>query len=329
MKTFRSLWLIGVCLVAQVADARITPARFRAWVDGYYQNPQGLPKDEIPKAASLRYVFVGGIFNEAVKSMFVENVRALVRLGVPERRIQTVFPSSLLSIEENFAVVREKIVRFAAEGPEKLVLIGHSKGAAEALAAALALPAPLVDRVHAVFLLQGAFHGSPLADYFFDDGKAVDDRFPWHYRRAFEFAREAKLVEKLDAIQEIFKFRIDRGLMSLTRRKAEGFWSRHLVTHAKAASKLSDRIYYLASWEHPEKLSYVFHASGLYEALYYGPNDGIVVTDDQALDELGGTLAVYRVGHGDLVTDSNKTSHSHRLKVAIMTALVLGAATEL
>ena len=79
-------------------------------------------------------------------------------------------------------MVRDKILGFAGDRPERLILIAHSRGACDALTFALREPGFVRDRVEALLLIQGAFGGTGLADYVLGEGEPMDDRMSQGHR---------------------------------------------------------------------------------------------------------------------------------------------------
>src|SRR5262249_34070830 len=142
-----------------------------------------IPEPVARRARGFRYVFVGGFRAGPMPGYFAQNAAELRAIGVPRRRIHFLFPSSRHSVEENRAAVRDELGRIAEEGPERLVVIAHSRGACDALAFALHGPQLVRDRVKALFLVQGAFGGTGLADYLLGTGEPMDGSMPHGHRR--------------------------------------------------------------------------------------------------------------------------------------------------
>jgi len=104
--------------------------------------PLPLPPDVRAAARRYRYVFVAGFLNEGMRAVyFSDNRRALADAGVDRGAVHVLYPGSGRSVEDNIAELGRTLPALAAAGPEKLVVIGHSKGAVEALGFALGSPA--------------------------------------------------------------------------------------------------------------------------------------------------------------------------------------------
>ena len=60
-----------------------------------------------------------------------------------------------------------------------------------------------------------------------------------------------------------------------------------------------------------------------YLGTYYGPNDGLVALEDQSLPGLGTVLAVLDVGHTDLTRRFPAARPKHRLRRALVDAIIM------
>lgn len=275
---------------------------FAAFFERQLTAPQPLPAEVLEAARRYRYVFVAGFLNEGFKpGYFNENREALAEAGVVAGAIHVVFPHSADAVEETAARLGHEIPDLAAQGPEKLVLVGHSKGGAELLAFALGNPTFVRERVAAIFLVQAAIGGSGVADYVTDKGHPLDDRMPAASRVAFSVAaRGGKLLDG----------HLDRGFQSLTHDRAAALWARLLpsghpngrhANESKATAAappfLAERIFYVRSHRAPERVSKMLSLTATYLTTYYGDNDGLVQVEDQWLPGTGRVLATLDVDH--------------------------------
>ncbi len=110
----------------------------------------------------LRFFIVPGLYNDCIEaSKTFSYARAHVeRLGY---RIAELAVSGWSSSTRNAALIREALLAADLSPEEKVVLIGHSKGAADSLQALVEYP-ELVRKVAAVVSIAGAVGGSPLTD---------------------------------------------------------------------------------------------------------------------------------------------------------------------
>jgi pimeloyl-ACP methyl ester carboxylesterase len=309
-----TLFLAGLCAALDNPTA-VSPTEFRAWFDSASAGKLSVPADVGRGAKRFRYVFVGGFANEQMRGYFAENTKELRALGVPRSAIHTIFPSSSQTIEEGTATFREQIYSASSAGPERLVVIAHSRGACDALAFALAEPGFIRDHVESMFLIQGAFGGTALADYVTGDGPAMDDRMPTKYRIV------AHLIGRLE------RGLVDRGdhagLSALTRGESRPYWARMLELHADAIPILSPKTFFIRSETAPSRLGRFRRAIGWYLTTYDGPNDGIVALKDQYIPGLGTSLCVLECGHGDLTCNLNSSRSARRVRRALAQCIVM------
>jgi pimeloyl-ACP methyl ester carboxylesterase len=267
------------------------------------------------RASEFRYVFIGGLGGERMPGYFEQNARELRRLGVPRRSIHTIRPSSRRTVEQNREEVRAAILAAAESGPQRLVIIGHSRGACDAAAFALHEPGFVRDRVEALFLVQGPFGGSALADYVLGEGRPMDGRMPPGHRLvAYLLAkREGSLVGR----------GVHSGLTGLTRAASRAYWHRELDRNAEAARAVGPRIFYVESRARPSGLRLFQRATHRYLGTYYGPSDGMVGLEDQSLPGLGTRLGPVEAGHADLTRRSPASRGGRQSRAALVRAIVM------
>ena len=143
--------LVGSMVLGDVSEPRSTRANeFEEWFQAASKGDLEIPDAVSRKGKSFRYVFVGGFRNERIPGYFVQNMAELRALGVNRGRIHVISPSSSRDSEANAEDVKSSFLEIAARGPEKLVVIAHSRGACDALAFARKC------------FVRGATGGSPL-----------------------------------------------------------------------------------------------------------------------------------------------------------------------
>ena len=183
MLGFLSLFLLYFVPPAQTeAAACVTPERFRGWFDAARQGKLEIPEEVCHNACKYRYVFICGLFNDQMPGYFMQNLKELRARGVPRKSIHLVKPDSQRTVAANSESVQTELQAIAAQGPERLVLIGHSRGACDALAFALRNPRFVEQHIRALFLIQGPFGGTAVADYVAGEGAPMDRRMPTGYR---------------------------------------------------------------------------------------------------------------------------------------------------
>jgi len=289
--------------------------QFCKWFDAASEGKLDIPAKVSRTARRYRYVFVGGFHNERMPGYFAQNAKELRAKTVPKRSVHFISPSSHKTVAENAEAVRARFGEIAGEGPEKLVVIAHSRGACDSLAFALKNPEFVSDHIQAMFLVQGPFGGSAVADYVVGEGPAMDRDMPWRHRLI------AHLLGSLEA------YRLSRGkhggLPSLTRRASKEFWERALEEHEAAIPVVAPKTFYVTTKTNPSRLRLFLQATASYVGTYFGPNDGIVTLDDQALPGLGTVLAVLDAGHTDLTNRSSTSRPKRRLQKALIDAIIM------
>ncbi len=295
----------------------VSPAEFRSWFDAAAAGRLSIPAEVSRSARRYRYVFVGGFHNERMPGYFSQNAKELRARGVPRRAIHFVYPSSHETVAGNADAVCSEIRQIARNGAEKLVIVGHSRGACDALAFALANPEFIAENVEALFLVQGAFGGTGVADYLAGEGPPIDRRMPWQHRVA------AHMLGRLEG------FLLDRGkhggLAALTTWSSHEFWERNLQEHQSAIPVVSARTFYVTTRTEPAQLRFFQQTIAWYLG-YLGPNDGIVALEDQSVPGLGTVLAVLDAGHTDLTNRFPSARSKSRLRKALVDAIVMAVA---
>ncbi len=293
----------------------ISPPVFQSWFDAALGGRLVIPAEVRRTARGYRYVFVAGFMNEQMSGYFMQNAKELRAMGVPRRAIHFIYPSSHKTVEQNADAVRARFQEIAALGPEKLVVIGHSRGACDTLAFALENSAFVADHIQALFLVQGPFGGSGAADYVVGDGPAMDNQMPWRHRVVAQ------------AIGRLENFVLDRGkhggLPELTTRSSDQYWKQAMEKHEVALAIVGPRTYYVTAKIGPSRLRLFQQAIGWYLHTYFGPNDGIVALADQTVPGLGTVLAVLSAGHSDLTNKFPSGRAKPRLRKALINAIVM------
>ena len=168
----------------------ISPAEFRSHFDAARNGKLSICDEVLEEARRYRYVFVGGFHSERLPGYFAQNAKELRARGVPKKAIHFIYPSSGETVDGNAKMVRASFEDIACQGDEKLVVIAHSRGSCDALAFALQNPEFVKKHVHSLFLIQGAFGGTGIADYVVGEGPPIDSacrsashQWPTRWRR--------------------------------------------------------------------------------------------------------------------------------------------------
>ncbi len=317
------LTLLALCFVPPVqaeTASSVTPEQFRTWFDAARQGRLEIPDEVGRNARSYRYVFIGGLFNEQMPGYFQQNVKELRARGVPQTSIHLVKPDSQQTVDGNARSVRTELRAIAAQGPERLVLIGHSRGACDALAFALQNPKFVKEHIRALFLIQGPFGGTPVADYVNGEGTPMDRQMPAGYRVM------GQAIGRLES--GLLGDDKHEAIASLNRKDSDSFWNDLLRANRAALPVVGPRTFYVTSQTGPSHHPLFQRVTGWYLGTYYGPNDGMVALEDQSLPGVGTVLAVLDVGHTDLTRRFPAARPKHRLRNALVDAIIMAVGTQ-
>jgi pimeloyl-ACP methyl ester carboxylesterase len=317
----------GMVLLAIVAGLgpsvpapRVAPEAFRAWFEAARDGQLDIPPAVEKAARRYQFVFVGGFMSERSSAYFQQNARDLRARDVPLRSIHFVFPSSEGTIEENSGLVTDSFRKIAREDPGKLVVIAHSRGACDALAFALRNPEFVADRVEAMFLVQGPFGGTGLADRVAGDGPAPDRQMPPAPRVT------AGLLDRLE--RNSVKNGKHAGLSDLTTSASHDFWTDLLEKDRRAIPVVGPRTFYVTTATPPGRHRMFLRSTAWYLETYFGTNDGVVALDDQSLPGVGTIVAVLDAGHTDLTGQFPTARASRRLRRALVEAIVMAVGND-
>jgi hypothetical protein len=297
----------------------VSPAAFKGWFDAAAAGKLAIPHEISRNASRYRYVFISGLHFGLMQGYLQQNAKELRVQGVPHDSIHILHPNSANTVEENFESVRSEILGFAARGPEKLILIAHSRGACDALAFALQNPKFVKERIEAIFLIQGPFGGTGLADYVAGDGEPIDKEMPLGYRVL------GRTIGRLEA--RLLDDDRHEAITSLSHRASVQFWDDLLASNSAAVPVVAPRTFYVTSRIKPSKHSLPLRTTAWYLGTYYGPNDGMVALEDQSLPDLGTVLAVLDVGHTDLTRRFPAARPKAQLRRAIVDAIIMAVGT--
>ncbi len=274
-----------------------------------------IPKSVQRRAAGFRYVFIGGFLGDRMGGYFAQNVRELRARGVPRSAIHVVLPDSDHTVDEHRGLIDDEFRKILDAGPERLVVIAHSRGACNALAYELDHPDVVNDRFEALFLVQGPFGGTGIADYLLGEGESMDGEMPPGHRVL------AHLLGRLE------KALIDRGrhggVADLTIESSRAYWRRTLAEHAGAIPVVNSKVFYIESRVEPSRLRLFQRAAAWYVRTYYGPSDGVVAAGDQTLAGIGVSLGVVDAGHADLTRRFPNTRAGRQTRKALVQSIMM------
>lgn len=129
--------------------------------------PTGRPVHLASPTRPLRVVVVPGLFDECVRKYVQTYSDALAHLEARGWRTATIPVSGRSGTAHNAAQIRDFVLGLSLAADERVLLVGYSKGAADALEALGQYP-EMLPRVAAMVSVAGAVGGSPLADGYVD-----------------------------------------------------------------------------------------------------------------------------------------------------------------
>jgi pimeloyl-ACP methyl ester carboxylesterase len=298
----------------ETVELSIKPSAFRATFEAALAGKHTVPREVRRSAGRFRYVFVGGFMSEGMSEYFKQNAHELRAMGVPRTSIHYIYPSSRETIDGNAEAVDHKFREFAALGSEKLVVIAHSRGACDTLFFAICNPRFVAGRVEALFLVQGPFGGTGIADYVTGEGPPIDNRMP---------LKQRMIAQGMGRLEEHLLARGKHaGLPSLTTRASQEFWDEALREHEEAIPIVSPKTFYIQTKSEPAQLRLLLQATAWYLGTNFGPNDGMVALEDQSVEGVGTVLAVLDAGHTDLTHKFPSAVPRKRLRTALIDAIV-------
>jgi pimeloyl-ACP methyl ester carboxylesterase len=125
-----------------------------------------LPGEKLSPVPNLstryRVMVVPGFLNECVASIALPFEDAITSLSERGLKIEPMVVSGRSSSDANAVYIADRIENLNLDEDEKLVLVGHSKGAVDILHCIVNFP-QVSRRVAAVVSVAGAINGSPVA----------------------------------------------------------------------------------------------------------------------------------------------------------------------
>jgi pimeloyl-ACP methyl ester carboxylesterase len=139
--------------------------------------PTGRPVGIGTSNRSLRVVVVPGLLGECFRHLASTFADGLEHLATHGYRTDVIWVGGRSSSRRNAEQIRKAVMTMTLATEERLLLIGHSKGAVDILEALVAYP-EIVARIAGVVSVAGAINGSPLADGLYEFHRHLIDTLP-------------------------------------------------------------------------------------------------------------------------------------------------------
>jgi|GEM_PF-6135258 len=306
LRPLRFVAIFGLLTPSFISQAQLAE-RFRAEKVQFLGQPTAVPSfsvEERQALAAYNYIFIDGLLGDLTRDLYQQVVPYLrAQLAVELRVLR---PSSLNSASANVAYLRNELRKSSISKPN--IVIAHSAGAAELFLALLENP-ELFERarIEKVIFVQGAFSGSPLAEW----------AYSFLSRGCAEFVRKALPTPC--------------GLASIFAKSAHSLLPEVAIGHrvplqrklgAADQALFQERAFFVRSRSTPSDTQMALKASSLYLKRYYNGfhNDGILLTLHQRVRGFGQDLGVLDADHLSLLGNSKNTDSA---QIPFVRALLL------
>lgn len=253
---------------------------------------------------STHYVFVKGFLSEGNYFYLTENINALRKLGISQKQIHIVSPSSTKSVDANIQVLKTTIDSIS----EQMILIPHSMGGSITYRYLLRYFPEIKNKIKGIFFIQSALGGSRHSELAFGVGNVDSplytefEKFCLYYASRSNFMRRSCLAP---------------ALFSMTERQSLRF-----LDQAYKLEAMSHQIFYIISSQDPALNSPPLNFMGKFLSINYGANDGIILEEDQWIAGLGKILKKYTADHAGLVCTWPVSRAPRRLQQDMMKSIV-------
>lgn len=269
----------------------------------FFSSGSALSDDYLKILRSKHVVFVAGLLNEAaqlVGNYYCDNIAEVTRLGISHSSIGYL---SSYTVPANADTLLTELHKIYARVKKPIILVGHSKGGAEALYVVLKYPElMLADLVERVILIHPAVGGSPLAD---DVCNNIGGRSFTNYLGAGLISIQPKTARNLFAeVLESFREKLRSMPQNAASTTAIDAITDPDALCEDSFKKLSDRVFYVRGASPHAGITW-----GVKFVIYFcnkplNPdiqNDGLLHVQDQMLPDFGVDLGILQADHIDLV----------------------------
>jgi len=248
--------------------------------------PAPWPRANTLRVAPSGWILIDGILGEFSGSLY-QHVLPVLRDEAGVADLEVIRPSSFESMDANADRLAELLQANFQLWKKPLVILAHSRGAAETHLALLRHP-DLIDSgaIDSVVLVQGAFHGSPLASFVEDRVGGILGPFQ-------------KSVRTL-APDEATRLHLE------ARRKLS----------REQRTRIASKVFFVRGRAKDAAVRAALRAGGLYLDLFHGENDGVLLTAHQKVPGLGRDLGILDADHFELLGSTAQATASERAEAA-------------
>jgi hypothetical protein len=298
MKTFAAWHLVlGIVFLTLSSAGRARADLAARFQDELKYKSRVVSNSAQTAASRFQYVFIAGLNNELAPGYFKDNV-ASVKKEFLVKQVTVLRPRSHRSVEVNALLITKKLKElFYNGGQVPMIIVSHSKGGLEVLQMAVTDPDFFNEAVAKFITIQTPFGGSKVADAIF---KTCPKKLPKFHLWCNEGYRSLTTPEST--------LRLQRQLSSLTDEQAAGLFERLRLVRASESGK---------------GVSLILKATNKLLEKHAGPNDGIVLLDEQRIPGADLDLAILKGDHTDFVTDWTLSNERGHFRKAFTRALLL------
>lgn len=280
------------------------------------QNAPAISLTELPSLTALEsnvlkeysFLLIDGVLGDLTASLY-NSILDDINRSVPESDLQVLRPSSFFGIQENAQWIIEEISQ--RNKPKPLIIVAHSRGALELFVALLSKPEMFEEfKIAKVILVQGAFSGSPLADWLERlQANQCDSQFSFW-------------IQLLCTSSKVFQSSLE-GLTTERATHLRSYWQENLNPANKNLFK--DRVFFVRSHSSFHNTSQALIPGKLFLSYKYFDleNDGVLLTSEQKIPGLGMDLGVLDSDHLTLLGASAQDGYKSALFFRSLLSLVV------
>lgn len=271
------------------------------------------------KAAQFQYIFVAGIFNELMPYYFKDYHDWLNSCQVPEKNILVARPYSGSGLSRASTSLKDSIAQMTSQYPTKpLILVGHSKGAPEALLAAIESSPEVQEKIATIVSIQGSFGGSPIADLaltYSDNSSNLKDRILVRVAR--------RLALWLKRVELAYGKPMTEGVDSVRTQESRQFWNQYLKDHSTSVILNENKLLVLQTYKHYRRLNPFFFLSGEYlDKLTGERTDGAIPFSSQKPPIPNLQSAVLELDHLDTVLPKTFSFSNAEIRYHLLASII-------